>query len=137
MTARCVRDSSISACLRRCSTFGWRATTGAAGYRVTWAPRWRTTGAVRFRTGLLVGLAVGYYYGSKAGRERHEQIDRYLAQMRETDTYRVLRGRVGGMVDESITRSRGLLEDTVFGGASPSPVEGAGPYDHTGDPTLN
>jgi hypothetical protein len=29
-----------------------------------------------FRTGLLVGLGVGYVLGSKAGRERYEQIRR-------------------------------------------------------------
>ena len=30
------------------------------------------------RTGLVVGFAVGYYFGSKAGRERYEQLRRLL-----------------------------------------------------------
>ena len=29
---------------------------------------------MRFRTGLLVGLALGYYLGTRAGLERYEQI---------------------------------------------------------------
>jgi hypothetical protein len=36
---------------------------------------------MKFRTGLLVGGALGYYYGSKAGRERFEQIDAVLARL--------------------------------------------------------
>jgi hypothetical protein len=92
---------------------------------------------VRFRTGLLLGLAVGYYYGAKAGHERYQQIDRYLAQVRETDAYRDLRDRVGDLMDDGITRSRGLVEDTIFGGSSPGPIDGPEPYDFTGDPTLN
>lgn len=33
---------------------------------------------MRFRTGLLVGVAAGYYCGSRAGRERYEQIRRVI-----------------------------------------------------------
>ena len=32
------------------------------------------TSCMRFRVGLLAGFAVGYYLGSKAGRERYEQM---------------------------------------------------------------
>jgi len=91
---------------------------------------------MRFRTGVLVGLAIGYYYGAKAGRERYEQIDRYLAQVRETDAYRDLRVRVGDLMDDGIARSRGLVDDAVFRGAASGSDE-ATPYDFTGDPTLN
>jgi len=33
---------------------------------------------MKFRLGLLVGFAGGYYLGSKAGRERYEQIRRAI-----------------------------------------------------------
>ena len=38
-----------------------------------------------FKTGLLVGAAVGYYLGAKAGRERYEQINRWIEQARGGD----------------------------------------------------
>ena len=31
-----------------------------------------------FKTGAVVGFAVGYYLGSKAGRERYEQINTWI-----------------------------------------------------------
>jgi hypothetical protein len=39
---------------------------------------------MRFRLGLLVGFGVGYYFGSKAGRERYEQIRRWLEDARQS-----------------------------------------------------
>jgi len=85
---------------------------------------------VNFKTGLLVGLAVGYYYGAKAGRERYHQIDHYLAQLRSSDAYRDLRGRVDDLVDDTVSKARHAVGDAAPGGS-------ARPYDFTGDPTLN
>jgi hypothetical protein len=39
---------------------------------------------MRFRLGFLLGFAVGYYFGSKAGRERYEQIRRWLEDARQS-----------------------------------------------------
>ena len=33
---------------------------------------------MKFRAGVVVGFAVGYYFGAKAGRERYEQLRRLL-----------------------------------------------------------
>ena len=33
---------------------------------------------MKLRTGLVAGFALGYYFGSKAGRERYEQLRRLL-----------------------------------------------------------
>jgi hypothetical protein len=49
---------------------------------------------MRFTTGALIGLAVGYYFGTKAGRERYEQIEEWLAKVRGTDAYRDVAGRI-------------------------------------------
>jgi len=38
-----------------------------------------------FKTGALVGFAFGYYLGAKAGRERYEQINRWIEQARGGD----------------------------------------------------
>ena len=87
-------------------------------------------GAVHFKTGLLVGLAVGYYYGTKAGRERYLQIDHYLSQVRASEAYRDVRSRLGDLVEETVERARHAVGDVT----PPTPVR---PYDYTGDPTLN
>jgi hypothetical protein len=39
---------------------------------------------MRFRVGLLAGFAAGYYLGSKAGRERYEQIRRWIEDARRS-----------------------------------------------------
>jgi len=33
---------------------------------------------MKFRTGAVIGFAVGYYFGAKAGRERYEQLRKML-----------------------------------------------------------
>jgi len=35
---------------------------------------------VRFRIGALIGFALGYYLGARAGRERYEQLRAWLGQ---------------------------------------------------------
>jgi hypothetical protein len=47
-------------------------------------PERGTTGGMRFRGGLIIGFAIGYYLGSKAGRERYEQIRRWLEDARQS-----------------------------------------------------
>ena len=42
------------------------------------------TSCMRFRMGLLAGFAAGYYLGSKAGRERYEQIRRWIEDARQS-----------------------------------------------------
>jgi hypothetical protein len=39
---------------------------------------------MRFRVGLLAGFATGYYLGSKAGRERYEQIRSWIDDARRS-----------------------------------------------------
>ena len=38
---------------------------------------------MKFRTGAVFGFAAGYYLGSKAGRERHEQINDWINKITE------------------------------------------------------
>ena len=39
---------------------------------------------MRFRLGVVIGFAVGYYLGTKAGRERYEQIRQWLRDARQS-----------------------------------------------------
>jgi hypothetical protein len=61
----------------------------------------------KFRFGALVGLAVGYYLGAKAGRERYEQLNRLLQQARSSPAYEqaaTVVGKAKAVVD--LTRER-------------------------------
>lgn len=40
---------------------------------------------MRFRLGLLLGLAIGYVLGAKAGRERYAQIQRMARQLSRSE----------------------------------------------------
>lgn len=56
---------------------------------------------MRFRLGLIIGFAVGYVLGAKAGRERYEQI---------VDTYHTILGT------EAAQQVTGQMRSTVAGG---------------------
>jgi hypothetical protein len=96
---------------------------------------------MKFRTGLIVGLAVGYYYGSKAGRERYEQIDDALERVRHSGPYRRLRATADDLIDGGRDRALGLIDGMVdhpeaatrSGPASPTTAA----FDAYVDPTLN
>jgi hypothetical protein len=90
---------------------------------------------MRFRSGLIAGFLVGYYYGSKAGRERYVQIERYLTNVRSSEQYQHLVTCLGELAEASVQRSRTLVEQA---GDRVTHVATAPPgYDYLGDPTLN
>lgn len=54
---------------------------------------------MRFRLGMLVGGAIGYVLGARAGRTRYEQIKRWAAALRRHPAYLQLRQQVTGVTD--------------------------------------
>jgi hypothetical protein len=48
----------------------------------------------RFRIGLFLGMAIGYVLGTRAGRERYEQISRTAKRAWESQTAEKLRSEV-------------------------------------------
>jgi hypothetical protein len=77
---------------------------------------------MRFRAGFIVGAAIGYYYGAKAGRERYEQLDRALERVRRHPSYQqaseVVTGRLGQVQDlakDKIGSIAGGSLDSVLG----------------------
>jgi hypothetical protein len=54
---------------------------------------------MRFRAGLVVGLAAGYVLGTRAGRERYEQIRRLYGQAQEHPAVRQLVDQATAVVD--------------------------------------
>ena len=76
---------------------------GPVGYKRT----------MSFRSGLIVGVAVGYYLGARAGRERYEEIERTLDRVRATDAYQQARERVLDLIDGGMVQARTMIEDVV------------------------
>jgi hypothetical protein len=54
---------------------------------------------MRFRAGLVVGMALGYVIGARAGRERYEQIKRAAAEARRHPAVSQLLDQGVGLVD--------------------------------------
>lgn len=54
---------------------------------------------MRFRTGVMIGAAVGYVMGAKAGRERYEQIKRLAGALRKHPAVAQLSSQVQGVTD--------------------------------------
>jgi hypothetical protein len=86
---------------------------------------------MRFRAGLVVGFAVGFYFGAMAGRERYEQINRAVRQVKGSDVVDAATGTARSAVDQGFGRAKGFARDR-FGratgdgggsgrGASPAP----------------
>ena len=79
---------------------------------------------MKFRTGLLVGGALGYYYGAKAGRERFEQIDAVLTRIRARPAYQDARARVFGTItgakDAAKARAGQVVDRVVPTGPEPT-----------------
>jgi len=91
---------------------------------------------MRFRTGVLVGLAVGYYYGAKAGRDRYLQIDAYLEKVRSSEAYRELLQRLTDLAEVSLEQTTVFVRSVTAGTGSADPAT-PGSFDYVGDPTLN
>jgi uncharacterized protein with von Willebrand factor type A (vWA) domain len=91
---------------------------------------------MKFRTGLLVGLAVGYYYGAKAGRERYEQIDDVLLRLRQSVPYQRMRAAADDLMDEGRGRAFELIDGMVDRPAYQGPTRTT-TFDAYIDPTLN
>jgi hypothetical protein len=76
----------------------------------------------RLRLGLLLGLAIGYYLGSMAGRERYEQINRMIRKVKGSDAYELATDKAKAVVDLGVERARDAVEDKFGNGnAEPSP----------------
>jgi hypothetical protein len=58
----------------------------------------------------VVGLAVGYYLGARAGRERYDQIEQWLDKVRGTDTYRDISDKIEQLYEEGRLTSDPLLD---------------------------
>ena len=65
----------------------------------------------RFKTGVVLGFAAGYVRGSKAGRERYEQINRAWRRVKGTRAYQEASSKVSAAVGLGLARGRVVAMD--------------------------
>ena len=66
---------------------------------------------MRFRLGLMLGLGAGYYLGTKAGRERYEQINQMVRKVRRTEAYQTASDKAQAVVDLGVERAKDFVEE--------------------------
>jgi hypothetical protein len=66
---------------------------------------------MRFRLGLIVGFGAGYYLGTAAGRERHEQIKQAIRKVKRSDAFETATEKAKATVDLSVERAKEFVED--------------------------
>jgi hypothetical protein len=75
-------------------------------------------GLVRRRVGLVVGFGAGYYFGSKAGRLRYEQIQRWLAEARQSGPVEKVQAAVEARLERMRQQTEALTGTAVGPDAS-------------------
>ncbi|MDQ6798024.1 MAG: YtxH domain-containing protein [Actinomycetota bacterium] len=66
---------------------------------------------MRFRLGVITGFAGGYYLGTKAGRERHEQINQALRRARGSDAFEAATDRTKAVVNDTVEVARDKAQE--------------------------
>jgi hypothetical protein len=64
---------------------------------------------MRLKAGLIIGFGVGYVLGSKAGRDRYEQIKSVAGRIAETDTAKQFVEKSGAVVDLGAARAKQVV----------------------------
>ena len=81
---------------------------------------------MRFRAGLVIGFAAGYYLGTAAGRERHEQIKATIRKVKRSDAYDTVTDKAHAVVDLGVERAKDLVDSKTGGGSSSGSTNGNG-----------
>jgi hypothetical protein len=76
---------------------------------------------MRFRAGLVIGFAGGYYLGTAAGRERHEQIKATLRKVKRSDVYDTATDKAKAVVDLGVERAKDLVDSKTGSGSNGTP----------------
>ena len=66
-----------------------------------------------FKTGLVVGGAVGYVLGAKAGKERYDQIRELFGRAMSNPRVQSVTDKGKAAVDQATDRVRGGVEETL------------------------
>lgn len=69
---------------------------------------------MRYKMMFAVGLGIGYVLGTRAGRERYEQIKRSARRVAENPTVQEAAGLVGAQVSKVAGMAKGKVGDTLY-----------------------
>ena len=69
---------------------------------------------MKYRLGFLTGAAVGYVLGTRAGRDRYEQIKRLSRRVAENPTVQEAAGIMRGRAGEIVGTARQKVGDRVY-----------------------
>ena len=78
------------------------------------------------RISFVVGAAVGYVLGARAGRERYESIVRFARKIAGSQTVQSTAGVLQAQVDSIATKGRALVTSKLTGGRQPTPARASG-----------
>jgi hypothetical protein len=78
---------------------------------------------MRGKSGLALGLAIGYVFGTKAGRERYEQLSESAKRLAADPSLQRLQAELGGLFNTSRQQATATIEGTAAGAADK--LEGA------------
>ena len=68
---------------------------------------------MRGKSGLALGLAIGYVFGTKAGRERYEQLSQSAKRLANDPSLRRLQGELSGLFNASKQQATATIEGTA------------------------
>ncbi|HSL56661.1 MAG TPA: hypothetical protein VK866_02360 [Acidimicrobiales bacterium] len=102
---------------------------------------------MKFRSGLIIGFSLGYYFGSKAGRERYRQLNALLERVRSEPRVEQATTRAREVIDQGTQAARSAVVDIrnkAADEASQKVGDLMGEHDHDGqyvdapdvDPTV-
>lgn len=66
---------------------------------------------MKFRSGLIVGFALGYYLGAKAGRERYRQLNALLEKVRTEPRVAEVTTKAKDLIDQGTEAARSAAAD--------------------------
>jgi hypothetical protein len=62
------------------------------------------------KMGFLIGFGAGYYFGAKAGRERFEELDRVLSNVKDSEAVDAAAEKAKAVLDLGVERARDLFD---------------------------
>ena len=68
---------------------------------------------MRGKSGLALGLAIGYVFGTKAGRERYEQLSQSAKRLAADPSLQRLQTELGGLFNASRQQATAAIEGTA------------------------